>query len=256
MDNVRTVRYCSGNVVKYEDRRYSTCAFLALALVMTAALTGPSAAVAWTWPLGGSVLRPYSLGPDAYAAGQHRGIDVQGRDGEPVIAPATGVVSFAGSVPTHGRTDHDPDGRWACRLADAPRQRRRHQGRRRRRGYPGRRRRCERGAGVALRLRAPRHSTRGCSRRIHRPDDPIASPASDRTTRCRERPGAGANGHAGATHGSSGCCRCARCARCTRHPGCSRCSRHSGCAGRTTRRGIANAAARCRPGLVHGTGIA
>ena len=44
------------------------------------------------------------LGPDAYAAGQHRGIDVQGRDGEPVLAPAAGVVSFAGTVPTHGRT--------------------------------------------------------------------------------------------------------------------------------------------------------
>ena len=77
---------------------------LALCAVLVAALVGPSAAAAWTWPVGGSVLRPYSLGADAYAAGQHRGVDVLGSDGEPVLAPATGVVSFSGTVPTHGRT--------------------------------------------------------------------------------------------------------------------------------------------------------
>ena len=50
------------------------------------------------------MLRPYSLGPDPYAAGQHRGVDVAGKDGEAVRAPASGTVSFAGVVPGSGRT--------------------------------------------------------------------------------------------------------------------------------------------------------
>jgi len=78
--------------------------YLAVALAIVGALIGPSAAAAWTWPTGGAVIRPYSLGPDAYAPGQHRGIDVQGEAGEAVLAPAAGVVSFTGTVPTHGRT--------------------------------------------------------------------------------------------------------------------------------------------------------
>src|SRR5262245_54393318 len=43
------------------------------------------------------------LGSDAYAAGQHRGIDVGGSDGSPVRAPASGTVTFVGSLPTYGR---------------------------------------------------------------------------------------------------------------------------------------------------------
>jgi len=78
--------------------------YLVFVLAVVGVLIGPSAAAAWTWPIGGPVLRPYSLGPDAYAAGQHRGVDVQGDTGEAVLAPASGVVSFAGTVPTHGRT--------------------------------------------------------------------------------------------------------------------------------------------------------
>jgi hypothetical protein len=78
--------------------------YLVVALAVVGALIGPSAAAAWTWPTGGPVIRPYSLGPDAYAAGQHRGIDVQGEAGEAVLAPTAGVVSFTGTVPTHGRT--------------------------------------------------------------------------------------------------------------------------------------------------------
>ena len=46
-------------------------------------------ASAWSWPLQGEVLRPYSLGPDAYAAGQHRGIDVAGAAGDPFAHPQT-----------------------------------------------------------------------------------------------------------------------------------------------------------------------
>ena len=62
------------------------------------------AAYAWSWPVQGSVLRPYSYDEaHPYAAGQHRGIDI-GADaaGEAVVAPAAGTVSFAGTVPTNG----------------------------------------------------------------------------------------------------------------------------------------------------------
>ncbi|HET8743237.1 MAG TPA: peptidoglycan DD-metalloendopeptidase family protein [Gaiella sp.] len=73
----------------------------AVAAVLAAALCG--SAGAWSWPADGEVLRPFTLGADAYAAGQHRGIDVAGPDGSPVLAPASGAVTFAGSLPTYGR---------------------------------------------------------------------------------------------------------------------------------------------------------
>ncbi|HEX5584709.1 peptidoglycan DD-metalloendopeptidase family protein [Gaiella sp.] len=77
--------------------------FLAIgvAALLAVALCGDAAA--WSWPADGAVLRPFALGDDAYAAGQHRGIDVAGPDGSEVRAPATGVVTFAGSLPTYGR---------------------------------------------------------------------------------------------------------------------------------------------------------
>ena len=68
-------------------------------LVLVAALAAAPTAHAWIWPAEGVVLRPFSLGPNAYAAGQHRGIDVSATAG-PVRAPAGGTVTFAGSVPT------------------------------------------------------------------------------------------------------------------------------------------------------------
>jgi murein DD-endopeptidase MepM/ murein hydrolase activator NlpD len=68
-----------------------------------AALWLSSPASAWSWPADGDVLRPFALGGDAYAPGQHRGIDVAGPEGSAVRAPASGTVSFAGSLPTHGR---------------------------------------------------------------------------------------------------------------------------------------------------------
>src|SRR5262249_32796393 len=49
--------------------------------------------------------------------GQHRGIDVAGLAGAVVLAPAAGVVSFAGTVPTNGMcvTIETPDG-WSVTL--------------------------------------------------------------------------------------------------------------------------------------------
>lgn len=69
-----------------------------------AALVIAPAAQAWTWPADGPVLRPFTLGDDPYAGGQHRGIDVGGELGSPVRTPAAGTVSFAGFVPSGGKT--------------------------------------------------------------------------------------------------------------------------------------------------------
>ena len=74
------------------------------ALSALLALALPSAASAWTWPIDGPVLRPFSFGSDPYAAGQHRGIDIGAPTGTPVRAAAGGVVSFAGTVPNGGKT--------------------------------------------------------------------------------------------------------------------------------------------------------
>ena len=76
---------------------------LVLAATGLVALVLGGSAMAWSWPTDGDVLKPFVLGGDAYAAGQHRGLDVAGSEGSPVRAPAGGTVSFAGSLPTYGR---------------------------------------------------------------------------------------------------------------------------------------------------------
>ena len=58
---------------------------------------------AWTWPASGEVLEPFVYGGDPYAGGQHRGIDVAGEGEEAILSPASGVVSFAGSVGSNGK---------------------------------------------------------------------------------------------------------------------------------------------------------
>ncbi len=72
-------------------------------LVLLAALATAPTAHAWIWPAAGPVLRPFSLGPDPYAGGQHRGVDIGAELGSQVVAPAAGTVSFAGSIPGSGR---------------------------------------------------------------------------------------------------------------------------------------------------------
>jgi peptidase M23-like protein len=62
-------------------------------------------ASAWTWPVNGPVLQTFSFDPaHPYAAGQHRGIAIGAEAGTPVLAAASGVVTFAGTVPTNGLT--------------------------------------------------------------------------------------------------------------------------------------------------------
>jgi hypothetical protein len=87
--------------------------FLALLPVLLAFQVGVSPALAWTWPADGPVLQPFSFDPGKpYAAGQHRGIDIGAPAGAPVLAPAGGTISFAGTVPGGGLTlaIHTPDG--------------------------------------------------------------------------------------------------------------------------------------------------
>jgi hypothetical protein len=77
---------------------------LLLAAVLAALLFAP-AAEAWTWPAAGAVLQPFLFDPaHPYAAGQHRGIAIGGDPGATVLAPAAGTVTFAGTVPSSGRS--------------------------------------------------------------------------------------------------------------------------------------------------------
>src|SRR6266540_1586438 len=73
-----------------------------LAAGLLAALLGAPGAAAWTWPVDGPVLRPFVAHDDPYTGGQHRGIDIGAPSGTDVLAPASGVVSFAGQVPRQG----------------------------------------------------------------------------------------------------------------------------------------------------------
>src|SRR5581483_4180893 len=61
---------------------------------------------AWSWPVAGPVLEPFAYDEaHPYDAGQHRGIDIGANAaGETVVAPAAGTVSFAGTVPTNGKS--------------------------------------------------------------------------------------------------------------------------------------------------------
>ena len=76
---------------------------LAIVAAALAMLALAPTAHAWTWPASGEVLEPFVYGGDPYAGGQHRGIDVAGDREEAVLAPASGVVSFAGSVGANGK---------------------------------------------------------------------------------------------------------------------------------------------------------
>src|SRR5919201_6506154 len=73
------------------------------ALAAACALVCVPMAGAWTWPVDGPVLRPFVLGDDPYAGGQHRGVDVGAPAEAAVRAPAAGSVTFTGTVPVGGR---------------------------------------------------------------------------------------------------------------------------------------------------------
>jgi Peptidase family M23 len=74
-----------------------------LAVVVAAVLIHAPTAAGWSWPVDGPVVRPFVLGNDPYAAGQHRGIDIEGTPGTTVRAATAGSVTFVGTVPAGGR---------------------------------------------------------------------------------------------------------------------------------------------------------
>lgn len=79
---------------------------LRLTTTVAAFLVWVPVASAWTWPVQGPVVQPFSYDAShPYAAGQHRGIDIGApAAGAPVVAPAAGTVTFAGTVPTSGES--------------------------------------------------------------------------------------------------------------------------------------------------------
>ena len=84
--------------------RVTRLAIAAVAALALSLLAPPPALGAWVWPLRGDVITHYRNGGDPYAAGQHRGIDIAGPAGAPVVAAAGGVVRFAGSAGYSGLT--------------------------------------------------------------------------------------------------------------------------------------------------------
>ncbi len=76
-----------------------------LALLSALLLVAPAAhAGSWQRPVEGAPLRSFSLGPNPYAGGQHRGVDLAAAPGAPVRSACAGRVSFAGRVPGGGLT--------------------------------------------------------------------------------------------------------------------------------------------------------
>jgi hypothetical protein len=76
-----------------------------LALVVLLFLLWAPGAYAWSWPVQGPVLLGFSFDPGhPYAGGQHRGIDIGAPSGTSVAAPTPGTVTFAGTVPTSGKS--------------------------------------------------------------------------------------------------------------------------------------------------------
>jgi Peptidase family M23 len=81
-------------------RLFLITATTALAFLVLA----PPAWAEWVWPLRGEVITPYRNGTDPYASGQHRGIDIAGQPGTPVVAAAGGEVRFAAVAGSSGLT--------------------------------------------------------------------------------------------------------------------------------------------------------
>ncbi|HEY7043125.1 MAG TPA: M23 family metallopeptidase, partial [Nocardioidaceae bacterium] len=74
-----------------------------LSIATLAAATPPTGAVRdaarWSWPLqpDHSVVRGFEPPADPWGPG-HRGVDIAGAPGQPVLAVAAGTVTFAGQV--------------------------------------------------------------------------------------------------------------------------------------------------------------
>lgn len=68
-----------------------------LVLLLGVPATPAAASGDWVWPVSGPVIRAFDPPDSPYGTG-HRGIDIAAPVGSAVVAPADGVVSFAGPV--------------------------------------------------------------------------------------------------------------------------------------------------------------
>lgn len=78
----------------------TACFLLATALALPAVAAAPAS---WGWPLGGMPLvdRPFQPPASAWGAG-HRGVDLRGDLGEPVLAAGPGRVTYGGLLAGRG----------------------------------------------------------------------------------------------------------------------------------------------------------
>jgi len=89
-----------------------------VALVVGALVVVPSAA-GWSWPVEGDVVQSFDFDRShPYAGGQHRGIDIAAPSGATVVAPAAGSVTFAGTVPSSGKTIAILSGEYSVTLTE------------------------------------------------------------------------------------------------------------------------------------------
>jgi hypothetical protein len=76
-----------------------------LVIVLAALALAPAAARArWVVPVDGQVIRAFAVGPDRFARGQHRGVDLGAPRGSPVRCACAGHTTFVGRVPRGGLT--------------------------------------------------------------------------------------------------------------------------------------------------------
>lgn len=83
--------------------RVVLAALVAVALVLPPSTAAATGTAEWTWPLRPppSVVREAALPTSPWLPG-HRGVDLAAAPGAPVLAPADGVVVFAGAVAGRG----------------------------------------------------------------------------------------------------------------------------------------------------------
>jgi len=79
--------------------RHAALLVSALSLCLLALPSAAPATSIWVWPITPApvVMIPYLAPATPYAAG-HRGLDLKTERGSPIVAPAAGVVVFAGVV--------------------------------------------------------------------------------------------------------------------------------------------------------------
>jgi hypothetical protein len=73
------------------------CIFPVVVGSFASTIPAANAAVPWTWPVVGPIIRGFDPPDDPYGAG-HRGIDIAADLSTVIVAPDAGVVTFAGKV--------------------------------------------------------------------------------------------------------------------------------------------------------------